>query len=331
MKSFQYIKKNKQVIVILNNKSFTVRSVDKKYNDVLKAIDCGDYDTLNMLLNPEKKIKESLNLGGYEFIAKNGNFYITFEDAEPMLIHPVFFEKLKMFAETGEDLEPLMRFIENLYTNPSHESLSDMYLFLEHNHMPLTANGNFLGYKWVSGDYKDCHTHSFDNHVGCVNSMPRSKCDPDREHTCSTGFHVCNKDYYKFGERLMVVEVNPRDVVSVPVDYDFSKMRVCKYTVIDEIPVEDYGCLEQEAEEEIATKRFKEKTLSEKDQKREILDAIINFYKLGNAEEIEAMVTMADIQRNAKAMGLVFNRVKKLYPLIGKLKKSLKIAVANRK
>ena len=37
---------------------------------------------------------------------------------------------------------------------------------------------------------------------------------------------------------MVICEINPADVVSIPADYNNTKMRVCKYTVIGE--VEDY-------------------------------------------------------------------------------------------
>src|SRR5690606_24725742 len=53
--------------------------------------------------------------------------------------------------------------------------------------------------------------------------------------TCSFGLHVACFDYAKgFGPRLIEVKVNPADVVCVPTDYNGTKMRVCKFEVIQE-------------------------------------------------------------------------------------------------
>jgi hypothetical protein len=37
------------------------------------------------------------------------------------------------------------------------------------------------------------------------------------------------------GARTVIVKINPRDVVSIPTDYDNSKGRACRYEVIGEI------------------------------------------------------------------------------------------------
>jgi hypothetical protein len=65
---------------------------------------------------------------------------------------------------------------------------------------------------------------------------------------CSNGLHVGALDYvvgyghFKKGEplpeggnRLLLVKVNPKDVVSVPKYDGHTKMRVCEYTVVSEI------------------------------------------------------------------------------------------------
>jgi hypothetical protein len=67
--------------------------------------------------------------------------------------------------------------------------------------------------------------------------MPRSKVDDDPESTCSTGLHVCSFEYLRSfgGQRTMLCQVDPADVVSVPIDYQNTKVRVCRLTVVKEV------------------------------------------------------------------------------------------------
>ena len=49
------------------------------------------------------------------------------------------------------------------------------------------------------------------------------------------GFHAGSLDYaegFGRGGNLMIVEINPADVVSVPNDSDCQKLRTCKYKVV---------------------------------------------------------------------------------------------------
>jgi hypothetical protein len=65
--------------------------------------------------------------------------------------------------------------------------------------------------------------------------------DDDANRTCSSGLHFCSQDYLShFGgsdSRVVIVKINPRDVVSIPTDYDFSKGRCSRYEVIGEVGV----------------------------------------------------------------------------------------------
>jgi hypothetical protein len=67
--------------------------------------------------------------------------------------------------------------------------------------------------------------------------MERNLVDDDQNRTCSTGLHFCSKDYLNHfgGERIVILKINPRDVVSIPNDYNDSKGRCARYEIVDEI------------------------------------------------------------------------------------------------
>lgn len=71
------------------------------------------------------------------------------------------------------------------------------------------------------------------NYLGAVVEMPRDKVDSNGYTECSVGLHVGTYSYASSfsGDHMLLVKVNPRDVVSVP-EYDFHKLRACRYTVI---------------------------------------------------------------------------------------------------
>jgi hypothetical protein len=70
--------------------------------------------------------------------------------------------------------------------------------------------------------------------------MERNQVDDDKDHTCSTGLHFCSQDYLNHfsGEQVMILKINPRDVVSIPADYSDTKGRCCRYEVIGELGVD---------------------------------------------------------------------------------------------
>jgi hypothetical protein len=69
--------------------------------------------------------------------------------------------------------------------------------------------------------------------------MPRNKVDDNQNNTCSYGLHFCSEGYLKHfgGARTVIVKINPRDVVSIPNDYNQTKGRTCRYEVIGEVGV----------------------------------------------------------------------------------------------
>lgn len=166
---------------------------------------------------------------------------VCYEGAE---VYGALTNKLLNMLDRGFDVKPWMLFLENLMSNPSYRSRQCLFEFLDHFNAPITPEGKFIAFKRVGPNWKDLHTGSIDNSIGTVVAMDRTKVDDDPQHTCSSGLHVCADEYLKGystgpGNRTLVVEVDPADVVAVPYDYNFSKMRVCKYKVLAEIGVED--------------------------------------------------------------------------------------------
>lgn len=143
----------------------------------------------------------------------------------------------------GKDIGPWARFMDKLYLNPSKTAVDELFLWLEKANMPITTEGNFLAYKKVKDDYTSFHANpdgsSVDNRVGATPTMPRNAVNDNREATCSTGLHFCSwhylPHYHGSSGRVVILEINPADVVSIPKDYDNAKGRATGYKVVGEI------------------------------------------------------------------------------------------------
>jgi hypothetical protein len=74
--------------------------------------------------------------------------------------------------------------------------------------------------------------------VGDVVEQKRNEVDDIRDNVCSNGLHFCSMSYlphYMGGNgRVVIVKINPADVVSIPSDYNNAKGRCCKYVVVGE-------------------------------------------------------------------------------------------------
>ena len=153
-------------------------------------------------------------------------------------LHGAVVDRILDMMNEGFDYEPMVKFLENLMQNPSKRAVDELYGFLECTALPITEDGHFLAYKKVNDQYKDLYTGTMDNSVGTVLEMPRNGVDEDKDRTCSAGLHFCSLSYlphYYGGKgKVMIVKINPADVVAIPSDYNNAKGRACRYEVIGE-------------------------------------------------------------------------------------------------
>ncbi len=231
--SYPFIVQGSNVTVVIDGKPHTVAKSHVSYQKVVDAIKASDWEAVKQVIDPVKVV---LNYG-------RGNVSIQgdklFWKGEPFA--GVLATRMIAMLEEGFSIEPMVNFMENLMQNPSKRSVDELYGFLEKNNLPLTPDGHFLAYKKVRQDFKDIHSGTMLNAPGCIVEMERNKVDDNKDQTCSTGLHFCGLSYLgHFGgsdSRIVIVKINPRDVVSIPSDYNGAKGRACRYEVIGEMGV----------------------------------------------------------------------------------------------
>ncbi len=223
-----HIKTDEALTAIIGNKAYTITSDNPSYTQVYDAIanDECEYE-IAALFNQATAVKRYFQGDGIEVTDDNELFF----NGEQ--IHNVVVDRIFDFMSKGLPYQPLLKFLQRLQANPSRRSIEELYTFLEHNALPITEDGFSLGYKGVTNDYKDVHSNTFDNSPGMVHSMPRKKVDDDFRNHCSYGFHVGSLEYAThWGDKTVIVKVDPADVVSVPNDCDCQKLRTSKYEVL---------------------------------------------------------------------------------------------------
>ena len=212
-------------------KPYSIDSSSPNWNLILEKLDSGEYEGLEELLSVKKTVETFFSgVSGVEVDDSGVKYNGTY-------VHNYLTSKILDFQKRGLPVKALVKFFEKVMKNPSHRAVNELYKFLEHGQMPITPDGNFLGYKSVTRDYKDWYSGKFDNSVGQVLAMERNQVCDDPEMGCSYGFHVGTLDYAKnfnTHNRVVIVEVDPADVVSVPHDCNHQKLRTAKYTVVGE-------------------------------------------------------------------------------------------------
>lgn len=235
--SYPYIIQGNNVVVVIDNKPHTINKTHITYRRVVDAIKAQDWEEVKNVIEPKKVV---LDFGQGNVSIKGDILYWKGKE-----MHNAISVRMIQMLQEGFSIEPLVLFMENLMENPSFRSVTELYGFLEKNNLPITPDGHFLAYKKVRNDFLDIHSGTMDNSPGTIVEMPRNEVDDHADNTCSNGLHFCSQDYLPHfgsicgnGDRVVIVKINPKDVVSIPSDYNNAKGRACRYEVISELGVD---------------------------------------------------------------------------------------------
>jgi hypothetical protein len=217
--------------LFVEGQAYSLASNHRHFDRALAALRAGDTAGLLALVNPTQCVINGTTAHP-EFHVADG--VVTYQGQQ---LQGYAIDKLLELCTEGFPVEPLINFIVRVQGNPSNRAVTDLYQFLERGDLPLLPDGRFIAYKNVGDNYLDLHTGTLSNRVGTVVEMPRNQVDDNPTRTCSHGLHVCSQAYLQHfgGRHCMAVAVDPADVVSIPVDYGHSKMRVCRYEVLAEL------------------------------------------------------------------------------------------------
>lgn len=211
---------------------------------------------LARLLDPALHVQEYFSRLSDRVSVSNGRLFLDNEEVSGTLAQHIL-----DYIDDNEDAQPLVLFLENVVTNPNEHSRDQLYDWLERHDFQITSEGNFVAYKgvrrrssWDLASGEDAGTYPYEsisrgtaivdgkpfegaipNGVGAIVEMPRGEVAHDPAVGCHTGLHAGTYEYASnFSQgALLLVEINPRDVVSVPTDCNWQKIRTCRYKVID--------------------------------------------------------------------------------------------------
>jgi hypothetical protein len=222
-----YILTDRSLTIVLNDEPKTITSENPVWNDAITAIREGRFDDLTEILDKSKAIAR-FSHGKIE--VRDG--LVTYAGEE---IHNIVVDRILNFIKNGLPYEPLVKFLDKLMQNPSRRAVNELYKFLEHKKMPLTPDGDFLAYKSVRADFTDWYSGQHDFSIGQVREMARNQVCDNADVGCSAGYHAGSEEYAKSfngGGNLVIVKINPADVVSVPTDCECQKLRASRLEVV---------------------------------------------------------------------------------------------------
>ena len=221
---------NGTMTIVLNNESHSIGYDHPNYIHIKECLVNNDEESMIPLLNIPESI---LNYTDENVTIEAG--VLKYKDEE---IHNSLTERIMTMMRDGFPFQPMIKFLGNILENPSNRAVQELYSFLEHKNLPITEDGCFLAYKAVNKNYMDKYSGTIDNSVGQSVSMQRRKVDDNCNNGCSDGLHVGALDYVESyrnegnEDKVVIVKVNPQDVVSVPTDSECQKVRCCSYEVV---------------------------------------------------------------------------------------------------
>lgn len=225
--------------LVIDGKPYAVDFTHANFAQIRDAVKAKQWDGVPDLIDMVKVITNYVanTEVGYGEITVDGATHQVLYNGE--VIRGVIVDRIFKMLEDQFDIMPMVKFLDNLMKNPSKKAIDELYGWMEHNGITITEDGYLLAHKRVRDDYKSFHDGTTDNSIGSTPELPRWKVDDRSNVTCSAGLHFCSQAYlphYAGGQgRVLMLKINPADVVSIPTDYNFAKGRACKYKVIGEL------------------------------------------------------------------------------------------------
>lgn len=223
---------------------------------------------------------------------------------------------LRIVKEGGnpDSYKALVAFMEKLYTNPSEASRNSLYDFIVRHNITIDPDGDFYAYKGVKANGGSIMegfgivdgvsmNGSLPNKPGSILEIPRSKVDADNRVGCSTGLHAGTYDYASGWAQglLLLVKINPRDVVSVPSCSSYQKLRTCRYKVISQTTQQTTATTYTA---KVGTDLNSINTLEKLTKAGEKVPVTFT-YTRGNGEKISVELTVSAVRKNYKLESIV--------------------------
>lgn len=212
-----------------------------KIAELVTKADTTEADIVNLI-----DIPKAINTftGGNVTVVDGRLFYKGFEVKNSLATVILNFVK----AGQAEAAKPFELFMEKAFQNPDPRAVEGLYDWVVAGGLPITPEGDILAWKAVGADYFSIRSGprgKLRHQIGDVVEEPRHETDANPDQTCSRGVHFCSVEYLNKGgyasggSRIMAVSISPTDVVAFPRDYNLSKGRCCKLTVVGEVPMSE--------------------------------------------------------------------------------------------
>ena len=190
------------------------------YRSIKDALNAQTFDIIESLIDVSNLGANALKNTSIDVKIENGVVYYKNNPVDQRLT-----DRVISLQREGFKVDYFLKFIDNLYQNPSYNSIKQLYDFMENKCIPITEDGYLLAYKTILSNYYDKYTgRTHINTPGALIKEPRNQIDDNPKSHCSKGLHAgaieyARDYYYSVGDKVVIVKINPMNVVSVPDDH----------------------------------------------------------------------------------------------------------------
>ena len=241
--SLNYIKSGHgNIHIILDGVSYLIPTDHRNYSKIDEALEAGNLDVLRepTTLSVGRAIQDFL---GVDFEIRGGELFYRSKPYNRQLG-----EEILKQVEKGYEPAPMLRFLEKCELNPHPRSVDDLFRWMQNVGLAMADDGDILGFKYVTRvtennfpelwnkgiRFTDSHSKTFNYNPGETPEMPRRDVEFNPSKGCSAGLHVGTLSFVKGHDDILLVKLNPADVVSVPTECSDQKLRCCRFYVIQE-------------------------------------------------------------------------------------------------
>lgn len=239
MSSVPYRISDKTITIVVDRQVHTVQRSAANANALIAELAKGESADL-------EAIKAMASVKNYIVYLSQGRISLTDAGIQFMgeLVNSYMTERIMRHHAEGVDVSPMLAFMDRVMNHPIIGIQQDIYKWCEKGDMPFTAEGHIIAYKKVDMNWRSYHASPDGTHlhhpIGGYVEMERSAVDPRRDNTCSTGLHFCSYDYLNAYQgantgRILILSIDPQDVIAIPTDYNQTKGRACRYRIIGEL------------------------------------------------------------------------------------------------
>lgn len=148
--SYPFIQNENKIVIYKEGESIYWGNEDEFFAELNESLLNSDWEEVDKILDTRKSESKIIEFANGKITYNDG---VIFYLGTP--IHSVLTKKIvSMIEENYKNIDPMIKFLENLMKNPSKRAVDELYGFLEYANLPITEDGHFIAYKKLEGILK---------------------------------------------------------------------------------------------------------------------------------------------------------------------------------